>query len=263
MSENLLDFIESYQNTQEKNDHIFEHFTNKTNTISYLKKHRDYIELEKLGFGDRAFTYMWYLILDHIKKNGLDPLFLEIGVFKGQIISLWELISKELLIESITFGITPLKGNLIPKPSLLNALKYKLFKKLKADADSGNHYEETDYLSIIKNLFEHFNLPFDGISLIKGYSTEAHIISNMSENKFSIIYIDGDHTFAGVTNDIQNYCPMIQKGGFLIMDDASCNLPGSKFWKGHQSVSDACKIIENFSFKNVLNVGHNRIYQKL
>lgn len=47
------------------------------------------------------------------------------------------------------------------------------------------------------------------------------------------------------------------------MDDSSCNIPGTKFWKGHQSVSDACFIIEDLGFKNILNVGHNRIFQKL
>jgi hypothetical protein len=49
------------------------------------------------------------------------------------------------------------------------------------------------------------------------------------------------------------------------MDDASFNLPGAEnneYWKGHKSVSDACDIIPDLGFKNVLNVGHNRIYQK-
>jgi hypothetical protein len=45
------------------------------------------------------------------------------------------------------------------------------------------------------------------------------------------------------------------------MDDASYFLEGSRFWKGHREVSRASEIIEGLGFRNILNIGHNRVYQ--
>jgi hypothetical protein len=263
MPQELIDIVKSYSNNAEENDHIFELFTKNTDSIHFLKEHRDYIEVNNLGFGERAFAYMWYLILLDIQSSGLNPLLLEIGVFKGQIISLWALISKQIKMQSKIFGITPLKGNPKSKYSIINFLKYKLSGRFRRDIDFGNFYEEMDYLKIIRLLFKQFDLEFEKITILAGYSNDLDVINFCSDKKFSVIYIDGDHSFDGVLKDIRNYAPLIETGGFLVMDDASCNLPGSKFWKGHQSVSDACSIIESFSFNNVLNVGHNRIYRKI
>ncbi len=47
------------------------------------------------------------------------------------------------------------------------------------------------------------------------------------------------------------------------MDDASWYLEGTTFWKGHEEVSRAAEIIEDLWFKNILNIGHNRVYQKI
>jgi hypothetical protein len=262
MPEELIDYIKFYTNSEEHNDYLFEHFKQKTNTIKFLKDHRDYIETQNLGFGERAFAYMWYLMIKHIETSGIDPEFLEIGVFKGQIISLWSLIAKKLNFNIKVYGVTPLTGNPVQKSALTKRILFRVSKRFKENMVSGNHYENTDYFNIIKSLFGHFGLDFNKIKLIKGYSTDTAIIEGLSKHKFAIIYIDGDHTFNGVTNDIQNYAGLVEKGGFLIMDDASCNIPGTKYWKGHQSVSEACKIIDSLPFKNILNIGHNRIYQK-
>lgn len=262
MEGNLSDYIKAYTNIAEHNDYLFEHFTQKTNDIPFLKAHRDYIEAESLGFGERAFAYMWYLITKHVCADNTDPQFLEIGVFKGQVISLWTLIAQELNLKLQVTGVSPLVGNSAPKLSWVQYLRCKISKKYKYDILSGNNYEDINYLDIIKNLFAHFDLNFEHIKLLKGYSTDPEIIDKLSKQEYAVIYIDGDHTFAGVISDIKTYAPLVKKGGLLVMDDASCDLPGTKFWKGHQSVSNACRLIDDMPFKNILNVGHNRIYQK-
>ena len=48
----------------------------------------------------------------------------------------------------------------------------------------------------------------------------------------------------------------------LVADDAGCELPGTVFWKGHESVSRAARELPALGFTNVLNVGHNRVYQR-
>ena len=46
------------------------------------------------------------------------------------------------------------------------------------------------------------------------------------------------------------------------MDDAANLIPGSKFFKGIEEVSRATEEIDPLVYKNVLNVGHNRVFQK-
>jgi hypothetical protein len=258
----LENHINNYENTKAGNNYIFHEFTARTNSIPYLRAHRDYIEKHNLGFGERAFQYMWYLIIKHICTHNLSGNVLEIGVFKGQIISLWKLISKMENLDIKVNGITPLEGNSSPKIGLLKSILFKFSSKFRENSMSGNFYLKENYLQIIDEVFNHFELDIDTINILKGYSTDLNIYKAVENEKFSLIYIDGDHTFEGVTKDINMYASLVEKGGFLVMDDAACNIPGNDFWKGHQSVSDACKIIDALPFRNVLNVGHNRIYQK-
>ncbi|HVZ95247.1 MAG TPA: class I SAM-dependent methyltransferase [Chitinophagaceae bacterium] len=254
--------MNEYRNTEEYNDKIFEDFCEATNSIGFLKKHRDFIEQNALGFGERAFHYMWFLLIESLSSKNNPVSVLEIGVYKGQILSLWALIAKSLNLPLIVNGITPLKGKKRPGSKLWLRLNHKASKKYKEDIDNGNFYEEADYYSIIRSVFEKFDLDFSSVNLMKGYSTQRKIIKQASKKKYSIIYIDGDHSYQGALFDIQNYSPLLEEGGFLVMDDASCYLPSTKFWKGHKAVSDACNILPELGFKNILNVGHNRVFQK-
>ncbi|MGV3464694.1 MAG: class I SAM-dependent methyltransferase [Heyndrickxia sp.] len=264
MIKELKDYTTTYINDKMSNDRIYIEFTNKTNEIPFLKKHRDHIEKNNLGFGERAFQYMWFLLVkDVYNRKGNNIKALEIGVFKGQIISLWKLIEKNLNINIDVTGITPLEGNPKSNNKLLHKIKSFLSKKYINDINAGNHYDNLDYLSIIKNLFYNFELDFTSVNIIKGYSNNLEIRNAIEDERYDIVYIDGDHSYEGATFDIINYSKQLKKDGFLVVDDASCNIPGSVFWKGHQSVSDACKHIDTSKFKNILNVGHNRIFQKL
>lgn len=262
----LQSYIDSYQNTGANNDKVHLEFTENTNKLALLKNHRDYVEKNKLGFGDRAFQYMWYLLLEDLHKKLPIVRMLEIGVFKGQVISLWSLLTKEFNRQAEIAAITPLEGN-VPKNKLLNNRfinKIKLlvspaYRKCVAD---GNNYLIEDYAIIIRRLFEHFGLSYDAVKIYKGYSNDPAILSAVAGQKFDLIYIDGDHSYEGAQQDIRHYSDLINKGGYMVMDDASWFLEGSVFWKGHKEVSRACEIIEGLEFRNVLNVGHNRIYEK-
>lgn len=252
-------WLNLYENNSDKNDLIHNEFTQLTNSLVFLKNHRDFIEENKLGFGDRAFGFMWYLLLNEF--IGKKANFLEIGVFKGQIVSLWSLISKELNLNSTIHGITPLKGNPLPKNKIAKKLLSIFSNKYKKNYEAGNFYENSDYLIIIKNVFKNFNLDFN-INIHKGYSNDPLIQKEIDEISFDIIYIDGDHSFEGVLSDIEIYSKKLNLGGYLIMDDASFFLPGTVFWKGHKPVSEAVEKMPS-NFANILNVGHNRVYKRI
>src|ERR1043165_6260403 len=68
-----------------------------------LKAHRAYFKLEQRGYGEDAFHTMWYLLYQKFKfKN-----FLEIGIYRGQTISLLGLLAREEGNDIELTGISP------------------------------------------------------------------------------------------------------------------------------------------------------------
>jgi hypothetical protein len=47
------------------------------------------------------------------------------------------------------------------------------------------------------------------------------------------------------------------------MDDAAYDQPGTTFWKGYETVARACHLLPALGFRNVLNVGHNRVFERM
>ena len=258
MNKSLSDYVSEYQNTCEHNDLIWNRFEGLTDELSFLKEHRDYIEKYDLGFGDRAFHYMWHLLFNEVKPGKV----LEIGVYKGQVISL----SKRIGISTAIDAISPFEGNMPTKlfdSKIFSLVKSILSPTYRRNRSVANYYEKTDYLREIEDLFQAFDLPFDEVNKIKGLSQDPSILQQVSKNKYDMIYIDGNHRFEYVAKDISTYCPLIVSNGYLVMDDASFYLPSSAFWKGHEEVSRACNQLEHLGFENILNVGHNRIFKKM
>ena len=80
--ENLLDY---------DFDQVYTMFREEFYKDDFLINHRNYIEKNVLGFGAKPFHTLWREIV----RNQRDEFkFLEIGVYKGQILSLIKLLSK-------------------------------------------------------------------------------------------------------------------------------------------------------------------------
>lgn len=256
--------IAAYQDTLEHNDALHLEFSKKVDSIAFLSHHRKYVEAHQLGFGDAAFHYLWYLLIQHIAEQFSQPKLLEIGVYKGQVISLWKLLESQLKLSLDISAISPLKGNPLPRSPWIRRWKQLTNPQLRWSIDAGGIYPDDDYRSCIEQLFQEFQLNLSEIQLTKGYSNDPAIVEGYCDRTFSLIYIDGDHTYGGVKFDIENYAPLVEMDGFLVMDDASYYRPGSVFWKGHEPVSRACELhLPMMGFVNVLNVGHNRVYQRV
>ena len=71
-------------------------------------------------------------------------------------------------------------------------------------------YEQTS--SRLKPLIE--NLRF-----IRGFSSDKNVIRQLSNEKFDLIFVDGNHEFKYVLEDLENYFPMLTEGGVLCGDD--------------------------------------------
>lgn len=207
-----------------------------TNSDPQLKTHRDWVELHTFGFGERSFQAMWKMLLAEMPENFS---FLEIGVFKGQIISLMRMLRPDANI----YGVTPLS--------------------------SEGGVWESDYKKDIETIHDHFNLK-KSYHIFKGLSTDPQIIDDVKLSivncPLSILYIDGGHTFEIAKSDIINYAPLIKPGGYLVIDDC-CNdmqIPFGMFG-GIQTVTDAVRdTLPNMKdFKFLFSVVHIKVYQRL
>jgi hypothetical protein len=208
---------------------INETFTEKVNANPKLKAYRDWIEEKAFGFGERSFLWMWKLLIDDIPA----PEFLEIGVFRGQILGLIRMLSPKA---SIT-GITPL--------------------------DSTDGHWESDYAADIKLLHSTFKLKQPRI--IKGLSTDADVLGEAGKKLYDIVYIDGGHTYEVAHHDIYRYSSFVKIGGYLVIDDAGnkFNMPEGYF-KGIEAVSKAVdELLPNEFYEEVFNVVHNRVFRRI
>ena len=254
--------IGSYASTQQCNDAIWELFTERVNETPLLKKHRDWIEQNNWGFGDRAFHYLWLLILQDLARSGRSPLrMLEIGVFRGQTLSLWALVAGDLGIETQLVGISPMHGK-PPLPRLLHRARMLLDRKYREDAHVGNLHIESDFARDVEKVFSNFGLQMNGVTLVKGLSQDPQVWSQVSDQEFDVVYVDGGHRYDEVSEDLRLYAPLVRSGGYLVVDDAGFFEPGTLFFKGFESVSKAAAELDNRVYRNVLNVGHNRVYLK-
>lgn len=250
----LPDLIErGIGSTTAENDADFARFHQATESVRFLRQHRDLIEMRDFGFGERAFHAMWLeLIRDRAAASPDRPLdLLEIGVFKGQVISLWALIGRLLRLPIAIDAMGPLSGE-GPTDPAARAEAYR--------CGEGNIVPPDDYPALIADLFARCALDLSAIRFLRGMSQQPEIIA-AAKPTYDLIYIDGDHAEAAVRADLANFARRLRPGGFLVLDDAALFLEGS-FWKGFEGPSRAAEDVPALGFKNILNVGHNRVFQR-
>lgn len=77
---------------------------------------------------------------------------------------------------------------------------------------------------------QRLNISQSEIHLIQGNSRDAGTITKVRDifktEPVDLLFIDGDHEFAGVEADFLNYAPLIVPGGFIVFDDANSTYPG-------------------------------------
>src|SRR4051812_21458364 len=88
-SRTFPDYVAEYQPTAVQNDALWHQFNELLHAVPLLARHRLWVEANQHGFGDRAFHYLWFLLLRDEILTRPAPQVLEIGVYKGQVISLW------------------------------------------------------------------------------------------------------------------------------------------------------------------------------
>lgn len=234
----LKEVNEIWQDKPETHKLINDTFTEKVNNVPELKAHRDFVDQNVHGFGERSFLWMWWLIVKEMPKQFS---FLEIGVFKGAILSVIELMAKMQGKTVIRYGVTPL-------------------------STEGGVWE-SDYKADIERIHDTFNLAKD-YTILQGLSEDPEIIKKAQELKVDILYIDGGHEEKHITNDIDNYVSIINKDGYLVIDDCAngFHMP----WGYFQGIAEVSRVVEkklppftkNDNFEFLFNVIHNMVFKK-
>jgi hypothetical protein len=69
--------------------------------------------------------------------------------------------------------------------------------------------------------------PHDWI-FIHGNSSHRDTISKVANQRFDVLYVDGDHTYEGAMNDLHVYSQFVRHGGLILVHDvlANDNFPG-------------------------------------
>lgn len=259
----LDNLVAGYRNTAEHNDAVHQQLTATTWADPLLAGHRRHVETNQLGFGDPAFHAMWAALIVAAGERFGSVRALEIGVFKGQVISLWALLARSQAIDLKVSALGPLAGQPRPKSTFLNKIRYRLSRRFREQIDNANFYADEDYAAIVSAHFAHHGLDFNQVALYRGFSTDPVILQRLATETYHLVYVDGDHSYEGALHDFKTFASNIPIGGWLIADDAGGDLPGTAFWKGHEAVTRAVQIMPSLGFKNILNVGHNRIFERV
>lgn len=210
-----------------------------------LRKHREFFKKENRGFGEDAFHTLWYLIFTEYRPRKC----LEIGVYRGQIVTLWALISRLLNFQADISGITPLTS---------------------LGDDEGGYNSEIDYAQ--DNEFNSTYFGIDNITLVREYSTSLAALEYIESEKWDLIYIDGSHDYEVVKQDSVSAIAALSIGGLLVLDDAGleigCSSDRGRF-AGHPGPSTVArelidrKLPSGSQVSFLGHVGHNLVFLKI
>lgn len=130
-------------------------------------------------------------LLDILPKNSIGA---ELGVFKGQ------------------FSETILR---VVKPSMLYLVD-KFPKRARSGDKDGKNIEQVNLLEYYESVLLPKYRDADNVTLIKG-STD--LLSSLDDDHLDWCYIDADHSFGGVTKDINLMKLKVKKGGWITGHD--------------------------------------------
>jgi SAM-dependent methyltransferase len=203
-----------------------------------LVDHRKFFASSGRGFGEDAFHAMWWKITQEFSPKAM----LEIGVYRGQSLSLWQLIGRESGSSPEIWGVSPLSSL----------------------GDEVSKYVDIDYEVDIAHSFSTLGLA--GPNLFRGLSQDSRALRFMKSRSWDLVYVDGSHNIDVVGQDVQLAAEILRPGGLLVLDDASLYssfIPRSFSFRGHPGPSEiASRLYSGEIFYEIGTCGHNRVFQK-
>lgn len=230
--------IDKLYETRNKKYAYFHHFFwNQSPT--WLLEHRKYFSQNKRGFGEDAFHAMWYFIFNKFRPCNI----LEIGVYRGQTLSLFMLLAKQLGYQANIHGISPFTS---------------------AGDKVSKYLDELDYYQDVIENFKHFELSLP--RLHKGFSTNNDMQQVIKSQLWDLIYIDGNHDYDVARQDFNVCSQNLRKDGLLVLDDSALHTdfkPPLYATQGHEGPSRVALEIDKDVFSEIISAGHNRVFKKI
>lgn len=156
---------------------------------------------------DKAFVMAWLIGFFKMKTT------LDIGVYRGR--SLFpQALAHKIFTKGVAYGVDPW--------TKIDA-KEEGYPELKQKIDE--FVDKTDFDQIFYQV-ESFNKKNEftkNCILLRKKSEDAAAYFRENNIKFDLIHIDGNHDTKYVVNDIALYLPLLNKNGFMVMDDISWN----------------------------------------
>ena len=235
---NLKEYAKEWKDTPEYHKEIHDTFIGFVNDNEKLKAHRDFVESNAFGFGERSFGWLFKLIVDEMPEEFS---FLEIGVFRGSSLSLVQLLADMSYRKVKRYGVSPM--------------------------DTSDGHWDSDYFHDVYHI--HWSLGLDtDYTIYHGSSTDVDIIKRATNTEpYDVLYIDGSHKYEDVVSDLKHYPQMVLSGGYLLIDDA-CNDMSQPFgfFQGIEPVTRAVLEWEKTDigreFEFVFNVVHLKVYKR-
>lgn len=241
MSYTLTDLKNSWVNSRDINEGINVDFTSYVNRDPELKAHRDWVESHIFGFGERSFHWLHKIVVDEMPQSFS---FLEIGGFRMQVVSLYELLAKRTNRHVDRYCVSPMDST---------------------NKGFSPHWE-SDYAKDSVTIHEAFDLKHD-YKLFHGLSTNVSIqVEATLASPYDVVYIDGGHDAETVRSDMKIFARLVKPGGYLICDDCS---NGLKLWPGaFPGIISVSIEVDNYmdanasEWEHIGAVMHNRIWRK-
>ena len=200
--------------------------------------HRKYYQQVRRGFGEDAFHAMWFTLLREFRPK----LCLEIGVYRGQVISLWALVAREVGFNCHIFGISPFTP---------------------AGDEVSSYMQNINYLE--DTLLHHRYFGLKEPELIRALSTDPLAVQHICSRRWDLVYIDGNHDHEVALADYEVCRDNLADGGLLVMDDSSLYTdfqPPLFSFAGHPGPS---RVVQELAMKELRflgGVGHNNVFIK-
>jgi len=138
-----------------------------------------------------SFHHGTHILYDLRTKLGAEPkIYLEIGVYGG---------ATSALIASH------------PYPTEVHGI----------DIGTITPFGDVPYEKVLNQAIDTFRTPQSSFQLHLGDSKSPSLISAIKKTVklVDMLFIDGDHSFWGCTEDFMIYSPLVQSGGYIIFDD--------------------------------------------
>jgi predicted O-methyltransferase YrrM len=101
--------------------------------------------------------------------------------------------------------------------------------------------------------------------LVRAFSTDSAARERVAQELWDAIYIDGNHDYEVARRDWDLCAKQVRTGGIIVLDDSALYTayrPPAFATAGHPGPSRVAREVDQTRFREVLRVGHNRVFQR-